>query len=464
MAQKPSILAGTRDILPEVALRRKYIFSTIEKVFQKYGYSPIETPAMEKLSILLGKYGEEGDKLIYKLLNSGDYLSKRGKRIVEAEDLEKGEKHLTPLLTEKGLRYDLTVPFARFVVMNQNELTFPFRRYQIQPVWRAERSQKGRYREFFQCDADVVGSDSLLFEAEFLAIYDEVLSKLGLTSFTIQISNRKILNGFAEVIGQADKFMDICVAIDKLDKIGKEGVQNELTNRGVPAESAEKLFELITVEGTNEEKIAFLENRFAETEVGMKGLQELKEVLSMYASFPTWKGEVSFSPTLARGLNYYTGTIFEVQSNEVKIGSIASGGRYDDLTGVFGREGLSGVGISFGADRIYDVMAELSLFEALPASSTQVLLINFGKEYLAQNLSIVNTLRSADISAELYADAAKLKKQFSYANKKKVPFTIMIGEEEATQGILQLKNMDTGEQKTLKEEELVAALREGMSA
>ncbi len=464
MAQKPSILAGTRDILPEVALRRKYIFSTIEKVFQKYGYSPIETPAMEKLSVLLGKYGEEGDKLIFKLLNSGDYLSKRGKRIVEAEDLEKGEKHLTPLLTEKGLRYDLTVPFARFVVMNQNELTFPFRRYQIQPVWRAERSQKGRYREFFQCDADVVGSDSLLFESEFLAIYDEVLSKLGLTSFTIQISNRKILNGFAEVIGQADKFMDICVAIDKLDKIGKDGVQNELANRGVPAESAEKLFELITVEGTNEEKIAFLESRFGETEVGMKGLQELNEVLNMYASFPTWKGEVSFSPTLARGLNYYTGTIFEVQSNEVKIGSIASGGRYDDLTGVFGREGLSGVGISFGADRINDVMAELSLIEALPSSSTQVLLINFGKEYLSQNLSIVNTLRSADISAELYADAAKLKKQFSYANKKKVHFTIMVGEEEATQGILQLKNMDTGEQKTLKEAELVAVLREGMKA
>ncbi|MEM9934392.1 MAG: histidine--tRNA ligase [Bacteroidota bacterium] len=464
MAQKPSILAGTRDILPEVALRRKYIFSTIEEVFQKYGYSPIETPAMEKLSVLLGKYGEEGDKLIYKLLNSGDYLSKRGKKIVEAEDLEKGEKHLTPLLTEKGLRYDLTVPFARFVVMNQNELTFPFRRYQIQPVWRAERSQKGRYREFFQCDADVVGSDSLLFEAEFLAIFDEVLSKLGLKAFTIQVSNRKILNGFAEVIGQADKFMDICVAIDKLDKIGTEGVQQELTGRGIPAASTEELFELITIEGSNEEKIAFLEQKFQNSATGAKGIAELREVLSMYASFPSWNGLVNFSPTLARGLNYYTGTIYEVQSNEVKIGSIASGGRYDDLTGVFGREGLSGVGISFGADRIYDVMSELDLFDRLPSTSTTVILINFGGEYLPQNLTVLNELRSANIAAELYPDAVKLKKQFSYANKKGIPYTIMIGEEEAKQNILQLKNMESGEQKTLRQPELVEEVKIALGA
>lgn len=450
MAQKPTIPKGTRDFLPEVMLRREYIFDTIRKVFRKYGYAPIETPSMEQLSVLTGKYGEEGDRLIFKILNSGDFLKK-------AKDLDDATK-LGYQICDRALRYDLTVPFARFVVMHQHELTFPFKRYQIQPVWRGDRPQRGRYREFYQCDADVVGSNSLLFEAEFLAIFDEALSNLGLPGFTVLLSNRKILSGYAEVVGQEDKFMTICIAIDKLDKIGADGVMRELTNREVPEAAATQLLEMIAFEGTNEEKLAFLKRKFAGSETGLKGIAEMEEVLSLSSQFTTYKGTVSFDLTLARGLEYYTGSIYEVKASGVSMGSIASGGRYDNLTGVFGVSGLSGVGISFGADRIYDVMEELGLFAEMDSATSKVLLVNFGGETFLPSLKILNELRTAGIEAELYPDTVKMKKQFSYADRKKIPYTLIIGSEELEAGAYKLKHMQTGEQETLSMAEILQRL------
>ncbi|MFK7922901.1 MAG: histidine--tRNA ligase [Bacteroidia bacterium] len=450
MAQKPSIPRGTRDFLPEVMLRREHIFNTIRTVFRKYGYSPIETPSMEKLSVLTGKYGEEGDRLIFKVLDSGDFLK-------GAKSFDDASK-LSFEIASKALRYDLTVPFARFVVMYQNELAFPFKRYQIQAVWRADRPQKGRYREFYQCDADIVGSDSLLFEAEFLCIYDEALSNLGLDDFTIQINHRKILSAYAEVIGYEDKAVDVIVSIDKLDKIGEEGVRKELEKRGIDSAAADKLFSIITFQGTVEEKLAFLKEAFASSENGLKGVAEMEEIFNLYQHFETYAGKVDFNLRLARGLDYYTGAVFEVKVNNVQIGSICGGGRYADLTGVFGKPGLSGVGISFGADRIYDTMEELGLFEELSATSTEVLLINFGPDELVFNLKVLNRLRKAGIAAELYPDAAKMKKQFSYADKKQVPYTLAIGSNEVESGRYQFKTMATGEQEALTEAEILDKL------
>ncbi len=447
---KPSLPKGTRDFLPQVMLRRDYIFDTIREVFRKYGYAPLETPAMEQLDVLTGKYGEEGDQLIFKILNSGDFLK-------NAKSFEDAGK-LSFEISEKALRYDLTVPFARVVVMHQNDLTFPFKRYQIQPVWRADRPQRGRYREFYQCDADVVGSDSLLYESEFIAIYDEALSNLGLDDFTIMISNRKILTGYAEIVQQPDKFTQICMAIDKLDKIGEEGVKKEMIARDIPSEAAEKIFKLILFEGSNENKLKFLEQAFKESPIGLKGVAELREVFELYQQMETFQGKVEFNLQLARGLDYYTGTIYEVKVNNVKMGSIGGGGRYDDLTGVFGKKGLSGVGISFGADRIYDVMNELNLFESIGTSHVSVMLINFGSNTLSHNLHVLNILRSHGIAAELYPDQAKLRKQFSYADKNEIPYIIMIGEEEVKSGSYQFKDMKSGDQQSITLDQIIEQL------
>ncbi|MEO0580588.1 MAG: histidine--tRNA ligase [Bacteroidota bacterium] len=452
MAQKPSIPKGTRDFGPEVMMRREYIFDTIRSVFRKYGYPPLETPSMENLSVLTGKYGEEGDRLIFKILNNGDFLKK-------AQHLDDSQK-LSFEISEKALRYDLTVPFARYVVMNRGTLTFPFKRYQIQPVWRADRPQKGRYREFYQCDADVVGSDSLVYEAEFVAIFDEVLSKLGLPGFSILINNRKILSGYAEVIGHPDKFTSMCIAIDKLDKIGKEKVREELIGRGIDGDAPDKLFELIGFEGDNQAKLDFLGEKLAPSEMGSKGVEEMREVFSLLESFEIDRATIDFNLELARGLDYYTGTIFEVKAHEVKMGSICGGGRYANLTGVFGVDGLSGVGISFGADRIYVVMEELGLFEEIRPTTVEVLLVNFGTETRGEALKALNQLRQAGIASEYYPDAgAKMRKQFTYADKKDIPYTLIIGTEEAASGVFQLKNMKTGEQEALKIEGIVVKLK-----
>ncbi len=451
MAHKPSIPKGTRDFLPAVMLRREHIFSVIRQVFQRYGYAPIETPAMENLSVITGKYGEEGDRLIFKILNNGDFL----KGVKHLDDPQK----LGYEICERALRYDLTVPFARFVVMNQNELTFPFKRYQIQPVWRADRPQKGRYREFYQCDADVVGSDSLLFEAEFVAIFDEVLSTLGLPGFSILLNHRKILNGYAEVAGQPEKFSDICVAIDKLDKKPAAEVQQEMQDRGIGSEAIASIFRLITLEGSNREKLAQLAAAFTQSESGSAGVAELQTVFDILDAFPSYQGTVTLDLQLARGLDYYTGTIFEVKAHNVSIGSICGGGRYADLTGVFGMPGMSGVGISFGADRIYDVMNELELFTEARASRTQVLLMNLGGEGYQHALRLLAALRQAGVASELYPDSAKLNKQFSYANKLGIPYTVVIGEEEVKQGRYQLKDMHSGEQKALTSEEILERMQ-----
>ena len=449
MAQKPSVPRGTRDFLPEEMLKREYIFDTIRSVFKKYGYAPMETPSMEKLDVLTGKYGEEGDRLIFKILNSGDFLRK-------AKSLDDSKK-LSFEISEKALRYDLTVPFARVVVMHQNEVTLPFKRYQIQPVWRADRPQKGRYREFYQCDADVVGSTSLLYEAEFLAIYDEALSNLGFSDFRIQVNNRKILSGYAEYIQQADKFTDICIAIDKWDKIGQEGVKKELVGRGVVEKGVDALFEILEFKGSFEEKLAFLSGVFQDIPVGKKGVEELQEVWKIYQYMDKFKGSIDFNLRLARGLDYYTGTIVEVATDAIAIGSLGAGGRYDNLTGVFGKPGLSGVGISFGADRIFDAMEAMDLF-TITASPIQVMLVNFGEENLPAALSVMNRLRKEGISCELYPEASKLKKQFSYADKKGVPYLLLIGEEERQTGAYQLKSMKSGTQEALNLEEIVSRL------
>jgi histidyl-tRNA synthetase len=453
MADKPAIPTGTRDFAPAVMLRREFIFSTIRNVFRKYGYAPLETPSMELLSVLTGKYGEEGDRLIFKILNNGNFLDK-----VDPELLSDPVK-LSHKICERALRYDLTVPFARFVVMNQHALAFPFKRYQIQPVWRADRPQRGRYREFYQCDADAVGSESLLFEAEFIAIYDEALSRLGLTDYTIKINHRQILTAYAEAIGQPDEVVNMCVAMDKLDKIGKDGVRKELTERGFSPESTEQLFELIAPRGNTEAQLAFLESAFSGIESGKKGIAELREIFALHQHLDAFGGKIEFDPTLARGLNYYTGAVFEVKANGVQIGSIGGGGRYADLTGLFGLPNMPGVGISFGADRVYDVMEELGLFETISSSPVKALIVNFGTELTRVYLSLLSELRQKGIAAELYPDAAKLKKQFAYADKKAVPFLVLAGSEEVEKGVFQLKDMHSGEQVTLSREALLERLQ-----
>ena len=438
--QKPTLPRGMRDFSPNEMIKRNYIFDTIRNVFNLYGYLPIETPAMENLSTLMGKYGEEGDKLLFKVLNSGNFVEK-----VDSNAFADAKK-LTTLISEKGLRYDLTVPFARFVVMNRNELSFPFKRYQIQPVWRADKPQKGRYREFYQCDVDVIGSDSILNEAELLQITDHVFSKLGV-NITIKINNRKILAGIAEIIGYPEKITDITVAIDKLDKIGLDKVNAELLEKGISETAIEKLQPILLLKGSNDEKFEVIKQTLAESEIGLKGIQEIV-TLFKYIKDLNIKSVCELDLTLARGLNYYTGAIIEVKSNDIQIGSICGGGRYDDLTGIFGMPGLSGVGISFGADRIYDVMSELNAFPINVKTSTKVLFINFGEEEEKYCLPFVNQLRQADVATELYPEAAKLKKQFSYADAKGIPFVVIAGTDEMNSTKLRLKNMTSGEEMT----------------
>ena len=451
---KPSVPKGTRDFSPVEMVKRNYIFDTIKRVFRKYGYQQIETPTMENSSTLLGKYGEEGDKLIFKVLNSGDYLAK-----VNPEKLNTlNSNSVAADISEKALRYDLTVPFARYVVQHQNEITFPFKRFQVQPVWRADRPQRGRYREFYQCDADVVGSDSLLNEAEFVMIYDEALGKLGLRDFSIKINNRKILSGIAEIIDKVDNIIDLTVAIDKLDKIGLDGVIKELLERGFTEADIDKIKPVILLEGSNAQKLQSLREALAASEIGLKGCDEIETVFSYIEKCPLQTAKLELDITLARGLNYYTGAIFEVKTNEVAMGSIGGGGRYDDLTGMFGLKGLTGVGISFGADRIYDVLEELNLFPAAANQSTQVLICNFDKEGELYALPLLQQLRRQNINAELYPAGAKIKKQMEYANNKNILYTVVIGSDEMQSGLLAFKNMTTGEQEKLTADEIVKRL------
>ena len=454
---KPTLPKGTRDFSPEEMVKRNFIFNTIKSVFRKFGYQEIQTPSMENLETLTGKYGDEGDKLIFKILNSGDFLSK-----VSPEELQVGDaKKLTSKVSEKALRYDLTVPFARYVVAHQNDISLPFKRFQIQPVWRADRPQKGRYREFYQCDADVVGSESLLNEAEFVLIYQEALSQLGLKDFSILINNRKILSGIAEIIGKPELIIDMTVAIDKLDKIGFDGVCKELLERGFTQSDIEKLQPIIELKGSNSEKIQALKKVLAYSEIGQKGIEEVETIFTYIQQLQTPNAtlpNVALDITLARGLNYYTGAIFEVKSNEVTMGSIGGGGRYDDLTSMFGLKNLSGVGISFGADRIYDVLEELDAFPKNTTESTKVLISNFDETSEAFALPILSQLRAAGIAAELYPQATKLKKQLGYADSKRIPYVILIGSEEMASGLLSLKNMKSGEQSTLTIQALLAQL------
>ena len=453
MAQKPSIPKGTRDFGPVEMAKRNYIFDTIKEVYALYGFQQIETPAMETLQTLMGKYGEDGDKLLFKILNSGDYMNK-----VSDEDLHSlNSLKLAAKLCEKGLRYDLTVPFARYVVQHREELQLPFKRYQIQPVWRADRPQKGRYREFYQCDADVVGSDSLLNEVELMQIVDTVFTKFGVR-VCIKINNRKILTGIAEVIGEAEKIVDITVAIDKLDKIGLEKVNEELRNDGISEEAIEKLQPIISLSGSNEEKLEVISQVLAGSETGLKGVEETRFILDTLKAVGL-NNEIELDLTLARGLNYYTGAIFEVKALDTPMGSITGGGRYDNLTGIFGLPGLSGVGISFGADRIYDVLNALDLYPKEAVNSTQVLFINFGETETAYCLPIVGKLRQAGIRSEIFPDKAKMKKQMSYANAKNIPFVVLAGENEMAAGKVTLKNMESGEQTLVTAEELIAAVK-----
>ena len=449
---KPSIPKGTRDFSPIEMAKRNYIFNTIRDVYHLYGFHQIETPAMENLSTLMGKYGEEGDKLLFKIQNSGDYF--RG--ITDEELLSRDANHLAPKFCEKGLRYDLTVPFARFVVMHREEITFPFKRYQIQPVWRADRPQKGRYREFYQCDADVVGSDSLLNEVELMQMVDTVFKRFGVR-VCIKINNRKILSGIAEIIGEADRLVDITVAIDKLDKIGLDNVNAELREKGVSDEAIAKLQPIILLSGTNEEKLETLKTELAASEVGLKGVEETAYILHTMASLQL-ANPIELDLTLARGLNYYTGAIFEVKALDVQIGSITGGGRYDNLTGVFGLPGVSGVGISFGADRIFDVLNQLELYPKEAVNETQLLFINFGEQEAAFAMQTLLQVRAAGIRAELFPDATKMKKQMSYANAHSIPFVALIGENELAEGKITLKNMATGEQKLVTPNELIEEL------
>lgn len=440
MLQKPTIPKGTRDFSPNEAIRRNYIFESIKKIFQVYGYQPIETPAMENLSTLMGKYGEEGDKLLFKILNSGEFLIKTDQEVWTKNDTQK----LSTQISEKGLRYDLTVPFARFVVQHRNEIQFPFKRYQIQPVWRADKPQKGRYREFYQCDVDVIGSDSLLNEVELIKIIDDVYKYLNINVLT-KINNRKILVGIAETIGQSDKITDITVAIDKLEKIGLEKVNKELTEKGITTEALKKLQPILNLSGTNVEKLAQISEVLKNSEIGKQGILEMEKIFEMLATLSV-KNKVELDLTLARGLNYYTGAIFEVKALDVEIGSITGGGRYDNLTGIFGLPDVSGVGISFGADRIYDVMEQLNLFPNETNSFTELLFINFGEKEQNYCLPIVQTLREKGISTEIYPASSKIKKQMSYANARNIPFVAMVGEDEMNNGQITLKDMEKGKQ------------------
>lgn len=453
MAQKPGIPKGTRDFSPLEMAKRNYIFDTIKNSFKLFGYKQIETPAMENLSTLMGKYGEEGDKLLFKILNSGDFL----KDVNDEEMLERNTVRLASRICEKGLRYDLTVPFARFVVQHRNDLQMPFKRYQIQPVWRADRPQKGRYREFYQCDADVVGSDSLLNEVELLSLIDDVFAKLGIR-ITVKVNNRKILAGIAETIGEADKIVDITVAIDKIDKIGIDNVNAELIERGLTTEAVDKLRPILSLSGSNEEKLAVMTDFLKDSEVGRKGLEEMREVFAGIDVIGH-KAEMEVDISLARGLNYYTGTIIEVKARDVEIGSITGGGRYDNLTGVFGMPGLSGVGISFGADRIYDVMNQLNLYPAEITQTAKVLFINFGAREALQAAKYVKMLREAGIAAQLYPDSAKMKKQMSMADADAIPYTAFVGESEIADGTIVLKDMASGEQKKVTPAEAIEILK-----
>ena len=450
---KPSIPKGTRDFSPIEMAKRNYIFDTIREVYALYGFRQIETPAMETLSTLMGKYGEEGDKLLFKVLNSGDYLAK----LSDDELMQRNPLHLATKLCEKGLRYDLTVPFARYVVQHRDEIQLPFKRYQIQPVWRADRPQKGRYREFYQCDADVVGSDSLLNEVELMQIVDTVFTRFGVR-VAIKINNRKILTGIAETIGEADKIVDITVAIDKLDKIGIDAVNEELRRDGISDEAIKKLQPIIALTGTNDEKLATIAQVLAQSEVGMKGVEEARFILDTLKTCGL-HNQIDLDLTLARGLNYYTGAIFEVKALDYAIGSITGGGRYDNLTGIFGLSGISGVGISFGADRIYDVLGGLDLYPKEAEQGTQLLFINFGATETAYCLPVLRRCREAGIRTEIYPDSVKMKKQMAYANAKQVSFVVLAGEEEIAQGKLTLKNMATGEQTLVTPEELVEAVK-----
>lgn len=452
MAQKPSIPKGTRDFTPAEMARRNYIFDTIRDVFHLFGYRQIETPAMENLSTLMGKYGEEGDKLLFKILNSGDFLRGVDPKLIESGDCGK----LAAKLCEKGLRYDLTVPFARFVVMHRNELSFPFKRFQIQPVWRADRPQKGRYREFYQCDADVVGSDSLLNEIELLQLIDEVFSRLGVR-ITIKLNNRKVLAGIAELVGAPEKIVDITVAIDKIDKIGLDNVKAELSERGLSVEAIDKITPLLSLSGSNAEKLSKLEELLGSNEIGRKGIDELREVMDGTERLGL-RAMLELDVSLARGLNYYTGTIIEVKARDVEIGSITGGGRYDNLTGVFGLPGVSGVGISFGADRIYDVLNTLELYPANIEGAAKVMFTNFGTAEAARSLAIIKQLRANGIAAEIYPDTAKMKKQMGRADTLAIPYVAIIGETELQNDCVTLKDMTSGEQRQLSTEELIKAL------
>lgn len=456
---KPSLPKGTRDFSPIEMVKRNYIYDTIKTVFKKYGYAEIQTPSMENLQTLTGKYGDEGDKLIFKILNSGDYLAKVDETLLATRNSQLA----TSKLSEKALRYDLTVPFARYVVMHQHDITFPFKRFQVQPVWRADRPQKGRYREFYQCDADVVGSPSLLNEAEFILIYHEALTNLGLKDFDIKINNRKILSGIAEIIGKPELIVDMTVAIDKLDKIGFEGVTKELLERGFTEADIQKLQPVILLQGSNLEKLESLKSVLATSEIGLKGIAEIETVFNyvtkLVAENSQLVNHIELDITLARGLNYYTGCIFEVKTNEVAMGSIGGGGRYDDLTGMFGLKDLTGVGISFGADRIYDVLEELNLFPASAAQGTKVLISNFDEAAELYALPLLQQLRTAGIAAELYPASAKLKKQMSYADGKNIPYVILIGGDEMESGLLTLKTMESGNQEKLAIAEIIDRLK-----
>jgi histidyl-tRNA synthetase len=452
---KPSLPKGTRDFGPAQMAKRQYILDRIKTVFQKYGFQPLETPAMENLTTLTGKYGDEGDQLLFKILNSGDYL-----KDVDAAKLEaKRSKQLTTEISEKGLRYDLTVPFARYVVMNRHEITFPFKRYQIQPVWRADRPQKGRYREFYQCDADVVGTDSLLCEADIVLMITEVFSQLHIQDYTIKINHRGILSGLAEICGAKENEMPLFVAIDKLDKIGEEKVKEELRARGFQEESLTTLFQILNFKGNTQQKIDFLSAKFSASENGQKGLSDFQKVLELLNGYQFNPKHLEFDISLARGLSYYTGCIFEVKINNVAIGSVSGGGRYDNLTGSFGLEGVSGIGISFGVDRLYDAMEELKLFPSEAMISSTVMIAHFDNETMRYGLQVAARLRAAGVATELYPDVSKIKKQMEYANKKLIPYVIVIGADEMTDGQLTLKRMHTGEQKKKTLEEILLEIK-----
>lgn len=452
MAQKPSIPKGTRDFSPIEMVRRNYIFNTIKDVFRLYGFQPIETPAMENLSTLMGKYGEEGDKLLFKILNSGDFISKVPQDMLD----EKNSTKLTSKLSEKGLRYDLTVPFARYVVQYRNELAFPFKRYQIQPVWRADRPQKGRYREFYQCDVDVIGSNSLLNEVELVQIIDDVFERLNIAT-VVKINNRKILAGIAEAIGEADRMVDITVAIDKLDKIGLEKVNAEMVAKGISEDAVQKLQPILLLEGNTAEKLSQIEEVIGGTEIGAKGIAEMRTMFH-YLEATELTTEVELDLTLARGLNYYTGAIFEVKSKDVQIGSICGGGRYDDLTGIFGMPDVSGVGVSFGAERIYDVLVAMDGFPADSLETTKAMFVNFGEKEEPYCLPVLSLLRKKGVNAEIFPDSAKMKKQMNYANRKQIPYVILAGDNEIEAKKFTLKNMETGEQQLVNAEELINIL------